>query len=335
VIEPSLVTLSRAQARLSDAVEEACLIIQLDEGEAELGVCHQGRLLLDYRPGGHADADNIADIVAEHLERVQRFLSRQQSHLQQTLRHVYLAGDQDAVERARVRFAEMKQFEVHVFEPTQLDVDWEYASDAPDTDFSSTLGTALGFCKTGSDERTPNLIERVLASSREPLRPFLIRAAIPLAAVLLAAVTLLVLWGRDRMATADLRRELETYAPARQKADELKLTLIRTEIKLKELHTLESKLPETDWEELLQHIAQSMPDDVWLDRITLRDSSTASLTGASYTDGGVYDFVSYLKQVPEIKQIDLEGTGIGHTPTGPATSFDLELSLAESPKDDN
>lgn len=335
VIEPSLVALSRAQAQLAGGVEEACLIIQLDEGEAELGVCHRGRLLLDYRPGGHTDADNIADIVAEHLQRVERFLGRQHDFVQQPLRHVYLAGERDAVERARLRFAALKQFDVHVFEPSQLEVDWDYASDMPGTEFAATLGTALAFGTSDTDERTPNLMERVLAASREPLRPFFVRAAIPVAAVLLLAFGLLGLWGRDLLANARLRSELETYLPARQKADELKLTLIHTEEKLKELHSLEEKLPTSAWGALLKHIAQSMPDDVWLDRITLRDSDSASLAGASYTDGGVYDFVSYLKQVPEIDQIDLEGTSVGHSPTGPTTSFNLDLSLAKSPDESN
>jgi len=332
VIEPSLVALSRAQNQLSDGIGEACLVVQLDEGEAELGVCHQGRLLLDYRPGGHADADNIAQILAEHLERVQRFLSRQH-YLQQPLRHVYLSGEPEIVERARLRFAALRQFEVHILEPSQLEVDWQYASEAPGTEFAATLGTALVYGKSVGEERTPNLIERVLASSREPLRPFLMRAAIPAAAILLVAATLLALWGRELMTIASLRGELESYAPARRKADELKLTLLRTEAKLKELRTLEEKLPKPNWGVLLQHIAQSMPDDVWLDRITLRDSDTASLNGSSYTDGGVYDFVNHLKQVPEIDQIDLEGTGVGHTPSGPTTSFDLNLSLANSAND--
>jgi Fimbrial assembly protein (PilN) len=334
VIEPSLVALSRAQARLSGDIQEACLIVQLDEGEAELGVCHQGRLLLDYRPGGRADAENIADIVAEHLQRVQRFLGRQHESVQQPLRHVYLSGELDVVRQARLRFAALKQFEVHVLEPSQLDAGWVYASDAPDTEFSATLGAALSSSSTPSQEHTPNLIERVLASSREPLRPFLMRAAIPLAAVLLLTVTLAGLWARDAMTINRLREELTVYNPARQKAEELKLTLVRTETRLNQLRALEAKLPKADWGELLKHIAQSMPNDVWLDRITLHDSHTASLAGSSYTDGGVYDFVNHLKEVPEVDQIDLEGTGVGHTPTGPTTSFDMELSLAKS-SDDN
>jgi hypothetical protein len=71
-----------------------------------------------------------------------------------------------------------------------------------------------------------------------------------------------------------------------------------------------------------------MPDDVWLDRLSFQDGHSAALSGASYTDGGVYDFVGYLKQVPEIAEIALEGTGVGQSATGPTTSFNLQLTLA-------
>jgi hypothetical protein len=42
----------------------------------------------------------------------------------------------------------------------------------------------------------------------------------------------------------------------------------------------------------------------------------------------VYDFVGYLKQVPEIAEIALEGTGVGQSSTGPTTNFNLQLTLA-------
>src|SRR4051812_43942648 len=71
-IEPSLIALSRAQAHLRSTCQQACLIIRLDEDVAELGICHHGRLLLDYRPGGHNNADNVAGIVAQHVSRLQR-----------------------------------------------------------------------------------------------------------------------------------------------------------------------------------------------------------------------------------------------------------------------
>jgi hypothetical protein len=73
-----------------------------------------------------------------------------------------------------------------------------------------------------------------------------------------------------------------------------------------------------------------MPDDVWLDRVSVRDGQSASLAGASYTDEGVYGFVGYLKQVPDIAEIALEGTGVGQSATGPTTNFTLQLTLANA-----
>jgi Tfp pilus assembly protein PilN len=100
--------------------------------------------------------------------------------------------------------------------------------------------------------------------------------------------------------------------------------------KLAQLALLERGLPKPNWGRLLARIAQSMPDDVWLDGLTFQDAKTASVTGSSYADGGVYDFVEYLKQVPDIGEIALQGTGTGHSPTGPTTSFDLQLSLVQA-----
>ena len=87
------------------------------------------------------------------------------------------------------------------------------------------------------------------------------------------------------------------------------------------------RLPRPNWSELLTRIAQSMPDDVWLDGLTFVDGQTVNVTGASYADGGVYDFVNYLKQIPGVADIALQGTGVGRSTTGPTTSFNLQLSL--------
>ena len=95
-----------------------------------------------------------------------------------------------------------------------------------------------------------------------------------------------------------------------------------------QLQALEKQLPQPNWQQIFSRISQSMPDDVWLDRLTVRDGSSASLAGASYTDDGVYDFVGYLKQVPDVAEIALEGTGVGQSDTGPTTNFTLQLTLA-------
>jgi hypothetical protein len=327
-IEPSLIALSRAQAQLKYACPDACLTIQLDEDVAELGVSHNGRLLLDYRPGGRTNAENVAAVVAKHLSRLQRYLERYHSYLAAPLRHVYLAGDAEAVARARQKFSELKTFEVHVLEPADIDMPWHHAGQTPGTDLAAALGTAMALYSESSDKRGPNLIERALAQLREPIRPILVRSLAPVAVVVLAAGALLLFHLKQWHEISSLRAQLEELAPVCARATELRLKLLSADSKLSQLQALDKQLPQPDWQQILSRISQSMPDDVWLDRLTIHDGTSAALTGASYTDGGVYDFVSYLKQVPDVAEIALEGTGVGQSATGPTTNFTLQLTLA-------
>jgi len=326
-IEPSLVALSRAQARLRDGSEEACLVIQLDDGGAELGVCHAGRVLLDYRPGGRAESANVADLVATHLTRLQRYVDRHHKYLKSPVRRVYLAGSASAVATAERQFARAKQFQVSALAPGQMNMAWTFGASPPGPELAAALGTALLEDQAETEQGGPNLMERILAESRAPLRPVLIKSLAPIAAVLVVAIGLFALYQKERVETGTVRAQLEELAPVRTRARELQLQLVAAEAKLMQLTALEQRLPKSNWGRLLTRIAQSMPDDVWLDRVAIQDGRSASLAGASYADGGVYDFVGYLKQVPDVAEIALEGTGVGHSPTGPTTSFDLELSL--------
>jgi hypothetical protein len=326
-IEPSLLALSRAQSHLTNACPEACLMIQLDEEAAELGICHAGRLLLDYRPGGNTTAENVAGVVTLHLSRLQRYLERYHSYLDAPLQNVYLAGDVQAVKRAESKFKQIGGFNVQVLEPSDLNVPWKHVDAPPATDLAATLGTAMSLYSDSAVSAAPNLIENALAQLREPMRPILIRALMPIAAVLLVAASLGLLRVFQWKQTSNLQAELESLMPACVRATELRLQLTAADAKLQRLEALANQLPRTDWPTIFSRISQSMPDDVWLDRLAVQDGHSAALSGASYSDTGVYDFVGYLKQAPGVAEIALEGTGVGQSPSGPTTNFDLKLSF--------
>jgi hypothetical protein len=112
------------------------------------------------------------------------------------------------------------------------------------------------------------------------------------------------------------------------RATEMRLQLLSAEAKLAQLATLERKLSQPNWQQLLTRVSQSLPEDVWLERLVVRDGRSATLGGASFTDSGVYDFVNYLKNVPNIAEIALEGTGLSQSQSGPTTTFDLKATLA-------
>jgi Tfp pilus assembly protein PilN len=174
----------------------------------------------------------------------------------------------------------------------------------------------------------PNLIESVLALQRAPLKPILFRSLLPVAAVLLIAAALGLLRLSQWRQTSRLQAELDDLAPACARATELRLQLTAADAKLHQLNSLSNQLPKADWRQVLSRISQSMPEDVWLDRLSVQDGQAAALSGASYTDNSVYDFVGYLKQVPGVVDVALDGTGAGQSPTGPTTNFELKISLA-------
>jgi hypothetical protein len=199
----------------------------------------------------------------------------------------------------------------------------------PGTQLAAALGTALADNVSGNAQQGPNLIEGTLAQLKAPLRPTLIRSLLPLAAVALIAVTIFALHLVSLGQIAALHAELGTLQPAQARANELRLQLIAADAKLTQLESLQRKLTPPDWKGFLSRLAQSMPADVWLDRLIVLDGKSATLGGASYTDNGVYDFVNYLKQVPDVAEIALEGTGAGQNESGPTTTFDLKATLAK------
>ena len=130
-IEPSLIALSRAQALIGAATEEACLVIELNDGRAEIGICHKGRLLLDYRPGGHTNATNVANVIAQHLTRVQRYLDRHHGYLKSPIR-TGLPGRRCRRRRSvQKQFARFKQFLTAPLNPSQLVATWRHAGQSP------------------------------------------------------------------------------------------------------------------------------------------------------------------------------------------------------------
>ena len=80
-------------------------------------------------------------------------MERYHSYLDAPLRHVYLAGDADAVARAGKKFDELRDFEVHVLEPGDLDMPWQHAADVPGTDLAAALGTAMALYSESTEQQ--------------------------------------------------------------------------------------------------------------------------------------------------------------------------------------
>jgi hypothetical protein len=329
-VEPALAALCRAVSRLPDAPQQPYLIVHVNSDSIDVGICHQGDLLMDYRPGGRARVDDLPTILKNHLERLTRHVARMTSGEAKELKCVYLCGHLDGVREAAKQFQRATKLEVRTVRAAEVQATWQLPDDDAVELSAPALGSLLATYLPPGEQRSPNLMLHILESKREPLRPILVRSAAPLVAALLIALGFSTVNRRDGARLADMQLEMDQLAVAQAKARELQLQLTAASSKLAEMDKLAEQLPPEIGDEVVRRIGTCMPTDVWLTNLELADGKTANVEGASFLEAGVYDFVNWLKAAPGFADVAINRTSPGASPSGPVTNFLLELSLGKS-----
>ncbi|MCA9237662.1 MAG: PilN domain-containing protein [Planctomycetales bacterium] len=328
-IEPELTALSRAAARLPDVPDDPYLLALVDGDSIELGLCLDGELLTDYRPGGRVASASLPEVINQHLARLERYAARFIEGESARIRRIYLAGDAQAVAKIKLDFSGVSSIDVRLIDAQQVQATWEIQPDAAEATTPASLGGLLAAYYPPSQRDCPNLLQHLVAQSREPVRPIIVRSLLPIAATVLLAIGASMLLWHEQESVAQLEEEFAAVASVQGRATELRLMRQRTETKLVELELLASQISGLTGRSALQLIANSMPDDVWLRRFTMIDMDAVSLEGASYLEAGVYDFVRWLEQAPGCREVALQGANPGTSEAGPVTNFTLEVRLAE------
>jgi len=314
---------------LLDAPQEPCLLIHLDQSAVELGVCHKGSLLLDYRPGGRTDPKELVELVRTHLSRLQRHVGRQLREPPPQLKRVYLCGEQDTVEQAYPVFANSDQFEVERIDPAKIRATWKFAEVMKDSTSVPALGALLSTYLPSSERDVPNFMQHIIASTREPLQPIVVRSLLPFAAVLLVA---LGLWSAN-LSTQDkidaIQMQLDEHVVIQARDRELRLSEEAALAKLIQLKALAAKIEPLSVAEVVTRIGTCMPNDVWLSRLEVSDMRSIKLNGISYHEDGYLDFINWLDQAPGFEDVALRSTRPGRSAAGTAVNFNVELNLGD------
>ncbi len=324
VVESALIALSRLHHQL-EPNGDPVILAQLDEEQFEIGVSRSGQLLLEYRPSSDATLSTLGKVVDSHHTRLQRYCQRQYGLGNMDLDRLWLVGEPDEVARTN---AETKiPLTIGVLPMQRIDEIWDRQTDAPPT---AEMGAALGLALRGrfdGDSVSPNLMDEIHANAKTPIKPFLLRASVPLAATLLMAASLAVFNFEQKIELSALRQEVSELRPLERRGQQLSTRLRKAGIEIEHLTNLVNQTPQRSLDPLVTRFAHCLPSDVWLQQLRLNSDSSIELSGVSYTEGGIYDFVHHLEQVPGFDKIALRGTGIAQTPQGPATSFDIHLNL--------
>jgi Tfp pilus assembly protein PilN len=91
--------------------------------------------------------------------------------------------------------------------------------------------------------------------------------------------------------------------------------------------------------DLAKRLTQCLPDDVWLESVSLEHPGRLVLSGGSYSEDGVFEFAKHLATVPQLANVAVDGTRPVQFPSGSGMHFDVHGEIAddaqqEDPTDD-
>lgn len=325
-VESALVALSRLQGHLEHDDASPVILAQLNEEHFELGVSRQGQLLLEYRPSSESTTGQLGAIVDDHHERLVRFCARQYGVGDMKIDRMWLVGEPSEVAATDDRTE--TDLRTGVLPLDRLSDFWRLD---PGSEITAEMGAALGLALRGRSEEmgvSPNLMDEILARAKTPIRPFLIRATAPLAAALLVAASLWAFNLEQEMELSALRDRVQEATPGMLLGRRLAKQITDSGVECEHVAKLVERTPDRPVKPLVEQLGHCLPEDVWLKEMRLLGGDRVSVSGASYTESGVYDFVRYLDESPGFQEVALRGTGVDQTPKGPATSFEIDLERA-------
>lgn len=330
LVEPSLVALCRLLGHTGRDADQPALIIAFGKNGVELGISHQGQLLLDYRPGGRTAHGDVADIVLRHLSRLRRYCDRYYRYAEGKLSRVYLCGAPGLVESALARFQEQDELTAEVLDPNGIDPKWQFTEASPDSVLCAALGTCVPSISSRETSPGPNLIEQVHAEAARPTVTQFCLAFWPVAAAMLVAFGLLAVNHYEQSQCSELTAILEEFEPDVAELWQLRGEMIQVDTKIAHLESLAEADRGPSWGTLLSTVAQCMPKDLWMDKITANSKGQVTFNGSSYSEATIYEFVGYLESVSIWSQVALEGTWPAVGRMGRTTKFDVQCEFSGS-----
>jgi hypothetical protein len=102
----------------------------------------------------------------------------------------------------------------------------------------------------------------------------------------------------------------------------------RDEALVAQYRRINAALAESDWAQLTSQMSQCLPDDVWLDSFYITEGAKLRLTGKSYTEDGVFEFVKWLGEVPRLANVAIDGTRSERLPSGNGLQFDIQGEIS-------
>jgi hypothetical protein len=334
LVEHSLVAMCRAVGRTGRDKDRPVIAVDINERGVDLGVSYRGQLLFDYRPGGIDSKERIGEIVSRHLERIQRYCARQFRNVPGNIAEVLLCGIPDDLPLVAEQFVG-SNLTAEILDPETISPESDYsASFLLNTHYIAPLGSLVieteQLEQPATERGLPDLMDTYRARQKAPLVPALLKAAWPIAALLLVSVGIYgaAVLEHGKAGTSD--SEQASLATDRGRVSMMRLELAETNNKIRYATSIISSVPKPTYHELLAAIGQSSPEGVWLEFLRIDEKGSVSIQGPGRTDDLVFAFVQQLKKLPMLSDVSLQGQQPIQLEDGPAIRFDIKCKYVEN-----
>ncbi|MDX1962088.1 MAG: PilN domain-containing protein [Pirellulales bacterium] len=330
LIEHSLIALARILGQRGLDQRAPVLIIEIGSNGVDLGVTYQGKLLLDYRPGGLNRVEKIPAMLDLHLERIQRYCLRILQKTDLSIAKIVLCGEPEAVAAAQRQFDQAGGLRAEIFTPVEGTPDWNWPANAePGAELTSLVGTCKARQNLPGDAQGPNLMDFLHKLFREPLLPLITKNCWPIAAAVALVACLWSLNWWQEWKNQDLAARCEVATSQELRVKQIQYRLAEIETKIRHYERLGQGLEKAAWSDLLAKVGECLPSGVWLENLRVERDRKLVLSGPSLSEGGIYEFLKNLKTISELKNIDLEATHPTQLKYGAATVFDIKGNFAD------
>lgn len=328
LLEHSLVSLARALGILQLDAEEPVLVLEINRRGVELGISYHGQLMLDYRPGGTATKEHVAQTVIRHLERLQRYCNKRFPFASGKLTRIYLCGNPDDVQLACQQFAEQDRLQAAILDTQELLTRCGLPlSNEAQTNFTPSIGV-LAHGSQPDLVPTPNLMGRSPSELTGTPWGALIRTAWPVAAALVLLAGVYSATVLEQMRCNWLESEFASLDATRKRLNELQMQINLVRQETDQLSSIVEQVRPLQWHRLLVTISETLPEGVWLERLSVDAEGAVRLIGPSQSEDGIFELVRLLKEVPQLNNVALESTQPIQFNSIPATRFDITCRLA-------
>ncbi len=325
-IEPSLVSIARL-AGVCELDQEKPILIADSFGQSwEVGITHQGRLLLDYRPAAAYDAETFATAIDQHLTRLQRFCQRHRGMAQSALSELYVGGPTEKVNVVLNRFSDQHSLQGATFRlPTDrwaIEVPAEIQSDSV-----AAIAAVLPLIQPELHQNPPDLLQTI---RRERDQSRLTRAAITFAPLAVAALLLIVatLWVGGLRRQSEQKQQQRNFVQSQMQATQARMATLQSDRRwVQHLGIIKQKSVSPPLVELVNQITHCLPPAATLASIRVDTDHSIMLVGKTAEEAEIYEIVGYLRRLPGIQQAALLATASGGQLNGENESqFEVRLS---------